>query len=61
MRDSCRMKFDRLEAELGGIDPGDRRVAELSDKLDAATAELKELREQVAELTALVRALQSGG
>lgn len=60
MRDSCRMKFDRLEAELGGIDPGDSRVAELSDKLDAATAELKELRAQVAELTALVRGLQSG-
>lgn len=55
------MKFDRLEAELGGIDPGDPRVAELSDKLDAATAELKELRAQVAELTALVRQLQSGG
>jgi polyhydroxyalkanoate synthesis regulator phasin len=53
------MKFDRLEAELGGIDPGDRRISELSDKLDAATAELKELREQVAELTALVRQLRA--
>lgn len=55
------MKFDRLEAEMGTIDPTDPRVAELSDKLDAATAELKELRTQVAELTALVRCLTDRG